>query len=327
MEMLDHTDGTNKADGVTVSIVTYNTWARTLECVESILAWEATSTTDFEILILDNGTETLPEVVLDDRVEVTKAPNNLGFGRGHNANMRAARLNHFLILNPDTSFTQSTLERLVAALASSRSAIAVAPRLVNPDGSDQESLRRFPTLLTELGRVIGRDRTPGSAFSTLAEVPATSGVSEVEQPAGAAILVRTDVLQELGGFDESFPMYFEDVDLCVRLAGIGKIMLQHDPAVLHDGEGTSSKFRAATTFWIENSRVRYHKKHARGWRRPVAIFLCLLSALTHCVGTLAASVLDSSHGPELRAKSKGYLYSLAAVLYPSDTFWRKKWLR
>ncbi|APX02889.1 glycosyltransferase family 2 protein [Arthrobacter sp. QXT-31] len=311
--------------GISVSIVTYNTWERTATCINSIL--NARSELPIEILVHDNGAERTEQVEWPSFVDVHESASNLGFGAGHNSNLRRAKYDTFLVMNPDVAIDAGTLHALWSALREDDT-VAVAPRLVYPDGSEQLSVRRLPSVWTELARIIGADRQPNTMWSTLVRLPAGAVVLDVEQPAAAVLAVRTDVMRRIGGFDTSFPMYFEDVDLCARLGSTGRIVLLADHRAVHDGEGTAKHYRKATTFWIENSRRRYHRKFASGPSRPVILSAIWVSALTHFAALTAKALLRT--GDERRilfAKAQGYGFALIATFAGTDDHWRKKFLK
>lgn len=289
-----------------------------MECIGSILA--ANSACEVEILLCDNGIQAGPGT-LPDRVRVTAHGTNLGFGAGHNINLAQSRFDHFLILNPDTTVPDGAIDALVAGLDEG-DFVAVAPLLVDAHGVPHRSLRRLPTLATEFGRLFGLDRRVDSVFSTLVSPPLDRGAVIVQQPPGAALLLSTATLRELGGFDESFAMYFEDVELCRQLASRGSLGVLPGVRVSHDGEGTARSFRAATTFWIEYSRRRYHSRTTHGLRR-----WALLVILTSSVAARAAIFsMVAGTSSERAERARGYRLALWSVVHGTDAYWRERML-
>ncbi|QHK20167.1 glycosyltransferase [Pseudarthrobacter psychrotolerans] len=315
----------NVRPGISISIVTYNTWERTIKCIRSIMDGYVGG--PYEILVLDNGVQPCPELTWPQHVQIHKSPKNVGFGAGHNANLLRASFDTFVILNPDVTLPGSTLQAL-AETVRSEGAVAAAPILVFPDGSEQLSFRSFPSLRTECARVVGADRKPDSRWSTLVRVPVGQGIVQVDQPAAAVLAVETEIMHRVGGFDTDFAMYFEDVDLCARLKSEGKILAISDHTAIHDGEGTAKSYRTATTFWIENSRRRYHRKFETGTRRTLILLATWISTLSHFVGAGLAAVISSGSQREvLFAKSRGYAAALASTVVGSDEYWRKQFLK
>lgn len=309
--------------GISVSIVTYNTWPRTLENVESLL--ESLRDHEFEILIFDNGERPVSLPYLPENVTIHRGEENIGFGAGNNKNLEIAKFNRFFILNPDITSNRESVNQVVDALDGA-GAVGVSPLLIGEDGEIQHSFRKFPSLKTELARIAGLDRRVGTRNSTVMVLEQGTGTFVVEQPAGAALLVRTDVMKTIGGFDERFPMYFEDVDLCQRLIEMGEIRVVTDATFIHDGEGTAKSYRKATTFWIENSRKRYFLAHKRGIARALHWTVGIVSCVTHAAGAALSAVKTQSpeKKAELQAKASGYRLAVLSYFYGSDTYWKQR---
>jgi GT2 family glycosyltransferase len=299
--------------GLTISIVTYNTWPTTRACIRSILA-DPPAGLPFEVLVVDNGLpDDDPAAGVLDGVSIHDSPVNLGYGRGHNHNLGHARYDHFLILNPDTLTTGDALHALASVLDAREDIALVAPRLVLPDGRPQLALRTLPTVRTELGRVFGLDERLDSPWSTLLTYADGTKFQQVGQVAGAAMMFRTADLRRLGGFDDRFPMYFEDVDLCRRAAGLGAVVCHLDSSITHEGEGTAKRYRARAIYWVETSRMKYYAIHESGLRRRVLAVITFLSCLSHLAACLAlAARARGADRAELRDKARGYFLSLLA---------------
>ncbi|MCM0615261.1 glycosyltransferase family 2 protein [Paenarthrobacter sp. TYUT067] len=311
--------------GLTVSIVTYNTWDRTAECIHSLLAQRGQQ--EFEILIYDNGRGSYSGPDLPSNVRITKGETNVGFGAGHNKNLEVAAFDTFVVLNPDVTVELTTLASLREVIQEDAAIVAAAPILIYPDGSEQLSFRKFPNVRTEIARVVGADRQPGGSWSTLVPMKPGRGLVDVEQPAGAVLAVDTATLTELKGFDTDFPMYFEDVDLCTRLCRLGRVVAVRSLLAKHDGEGTAKKYRTATTFWIENSRQRYHRKFSVGVQGKITLAAAYASCVTHMLGTAAAGLLRRDGSRQaLLSKSQGYAFALIAAVAGSESYWKSRFL-
>ena len=181
-----------------------------------------------------------------------------GFGANHNAALKNSQANFFCILNPDIHLLDNPFPRLIEAL-NKPSVALVAPRIMDTRGHLQDSARRFPTLLDLLrkwrglddGRIVVHDQEPVS----------------VPWVAGMFLLVRADAFLSIGGFDEKFFLYYEDVDLCARLRQAGwQIHLCPAVTVVHDAQRSSHKnWRYAR--WHLSSLIRYFVKHRFFGRR------------------------------------------------------------
>lgn len=324
-------DRENDMTLISVSIVTFNTWDDTSRCVEAVLDSDLPEADDLEVLIHDNGIEPPEEdraPISDPRVTITRSAGNLGFGMGHNENLATATGDFFFILNPDARPEPSAIGVLVEKLCENESLGAVSPQLRNEDGSIQRSCRCLPRLRYEAYRSLGLDRLPIRPFSApLMNDWAHDTERLVEQPAGAALMLRTEDLRELEGFSREFPLYFEDVDLCRRVGEEkGEILFTPQARVVHSREGTAGHFRKETTFWIEWSRAVYYRKvGARSATKLTVRFLTLFSALTRMSLLYLRSIVvpNSPRTSEDRAKAHGYGLVLSTVVLRDENRWRQ----
>ncbi len=145
-------------------------------------------------------------------------------------------------------------------------------RLLNPDGSLQKSVRAFPTFKSSLAQFtilgdLGFFRRAKKEY--LMEGFDYTREAEVDQPMGAALFLRRAAVEELGGMDESFFIYFEDVDLCFRLAAAGRPLLYNPAAsIVHIGGESTGQAGGEATYWLLKSQMRFFRKH----RGPGSVF-------------------------------------------------------
>ncbi|MBK7674964.1 MAG: glycosyltransferase family 2 protein [Candidatus Accumulibacter sp.] len=189
----------------------------------------------------------------DARVTVIGNAEPKGFGANHNAAFAVCTQTFFCPLNPDIEFDRNPFPILCAALEDNRVAL-VAPLVRSPDGKIEDSMRRFPTpsalLIKALGGKDGRYvvRHDQANFSP-------------EWVAGMFMLFRSCDFQDLGGFDERFFLYYEDVDLCARVWEKGlKILACPQGCVIHDAQRESRR-RLRHLRWHLASVARFFWKH------------------------------------------------------------------
>ncbi len=185
-------------------------------------------------------------------------PHPKGFGANHNAALEPGRAEFFCILNPDIRMPSNPFPVLIEALRDPSVAL-VAPRIVDRHDKVQDNARQFPTLLGLLKKWLGLD--DGRI------VPSDSHPTPVPWVAGMFLLVRAEAFRAIGGFDEKFFLYYEDVDLCARLRQAGwQILLCPEATVVHDAQRSSHKsWRYAR--WHLTSLMRYLIKHRHLDRR------------------------------------------------------------
>ncbi|MBM4418786.1 MAG: glycosyltransferase family 2 protein [Chloroflexi bacterium] len=198
---------------------------------------------------------------------------NLGYPRANNVGVAHLRdrfpdLRYMLFLNPDTVVPASALSNLLRVLERFPGAGAAGPRLELADGSIDWACRRgFPTPLVSLwhmarlGRLLPRSRLFGRYRLTFLDERA---VAEVDALAGACMLVRCSVLDEIGLFDETFFMYGEDIDLCYRMQTRGwRVIYDGSIDVRHLKRASSRQNPRAQREFVRAMRVFYEKHYAR----------------------------------------------------------------
>ena len=219
---------------------------------------------------------------------------NEGFTKAVNQGVEIAGGAYIFILNPDTQLTEGSVERLLKTISSDNTIGLVAPQLRFPNGGIQYSCRRFPTFwnvlteMTGLSRIFHRIRLLNGwkmgDFDHKME-------RDVDQPAGAALMVKKDLLEGLGGLDERFPMFFSDVDLCKRIKDMGKkIVYCPDAVITHKGGSTVLGRRPALIASSHLSLIRYFLKHHRGIMDAIPnlliTFLLLIGIPFRIIGNL-----------------------------------------
>jgi len=264
---------------ISVIIVTYNSRDHIGHCLESL------KNSGQEIVLVDNasadGTSDWVRHAFST-VKLIAAPKNLGFAAAANLGARHSSGTALLFLNPDV-VCHGSLASLEQVLINFPDVVALAPKLVDSEGRTQIgfNIRRLPTpaaLIFEillLNRLFPRN-TVNRNYRCLDlnhDLPA-----EVEQPAGACLLVRRESFEGCGGFDEGFfPLWFEDVDLCLRLRRQGgKILFWPEICFQHAGGHSveSLTFSERQVYWYRNL-LYYVQKHFP-WKTGVMIRVALL---------------------------------------------------
>ncbi|MBC7287318.1 MAG: glycosyltransferase family 2 protein [Armatimonadetes bacterium] len=259
---------------VSIGIVNWNTRDHLKQCLESIRR-NAPQVRD--VVVVDNASsDGSADMVRREFpwVRLIANESNLGYAAGNNQVVAAARGSLILLLNPDTRVTAGAVEALVACMERHERAGAVAPRLIYPDGRLQRSCRSFPTPDTVLfdalflSRLFHRSRTFGKYRMSWWDY---DDERQVEQPMASALLLRRQAFEEAGGFDERFPIFFNDVDLCKRLWDAGwEIWFTPEAEIVH-AHGASTAllgYRLPIESFV--GFVRFYRKHYWGKINPLA---------------------------------------------------------
>lgn len=244
-----------------------------------------TATADaFALVCADNGsTDGAPEALAAARgdVEVFSTGGNIGYGAAINAAVRrlrgrrlAGEINgeYFLITNPDVRFTPGSIDELAACLTQEPAAGAAGPRIEEEDGSAYPSARQVPGLLTGSGHALLSDVWPNNPFTAAYRANNDMNVQRAAGwLSGACLLVRWEAFEAVGGFDERYFMYLEDVDFGDRLSRAGWDNLYCPSAVIkHDQGHVAGKHTRVTVPAHHKSAYRFQAdRHPAWWQAPL----------------------------------------------------------
>ncbi|MBY3122777.1 MULTISPECIES: glycosyltransferase [Rhizobium] len=179
-------------------------------------------------------------------------PSPKGFAANHNQAFGRCDSGLFCVANPDIRLQADPFGHLKAAMSDPRVGL-VAPLIVNPGGTIEDSARYFPTPFGLLRKALGKG---DGRFPIDPNRP-----SAVDWTAGMFMLFRSEAFAEVGGFDEGFFLYYEDVDICARLWKAGwKVILLPTVAVVHDAR-RASHINPKYMRWHVSSMMRYFTKH------------------------------------------------------------------
>lgn len=221
---------------------------------------------EFEYLVVDNASvDGSAEAIAQQFpwAKLIRSSKNLGFGGGNNLALREARGEYIFLCNPDLTLFPGELEKWVEWMDEHPDVGISSPRVLNPDGTDQISCYRFPTLLTPLLRRSFLGQLP-YARRAVSDYTMSDMDREREQDVdwvfGAAVLIRRDILDKIGLFDERFFMYFEDADLCRRAWEAGSRVSYTPVAKVMHYHQRESRVRKSLEFLalFTNSLARAH---------------------------------------------------------------------
>lgn len=259
----------SRALDLSVLIVTWNSERFIDRCLRSIPA--ACEGLEYEVVVHDNASQddTLRHL---GEVSVIRSLSNAGFAAGTNRAFRASQGRYVFLLNPDCELAPRALTNLFEFMESHPGIAAAVPLLIDESGDSQREfqLRRLPTLSTLAAEVLLLDklfpRNPATARYRYRDLDLTEP-QRIEQPAAAALLLRREVVDEIGPLDEQFaPAWFEDVDYCRRLAEAKKEVWAVPSAEVRHFGGASLEhihFAGFVDIWYRNMW-----RYARKWLRP-----------------------------------------------------------
>ncbi len=257
---------THDRAGLSIVILSWNTLELTRACLRS-LERDATRFAR-EVIVVDNGSrDGSPRMVAEEfpSVRLIANPDNRLYSEGNNQGARAATLSHVCLLNSDTEVKPGALDTLLSFLLENRDYGAVAPRLLNTDGTIQPACKRFPGLLEPLLEYTQLEKhwpfTRWPARLNMHDFDHRTS-RDVPQPPGACMLMERAEYLALGGLDPELSLFFNDVRICQQLWEAGRrIRFLVDAEVFHHGGASTSKNYAGHTLHYRNRRTYYRKQY------------------------------------------------------------------
>jgi N-acetylglucosaminyl-diphospho-decaprenol L-rhamnosyltransferase len=315
-------------------IVSYNTCELLRACLASLRG----CTLPLHVVVVDcassDGSAAMVRAAFPD-VCLLEPGRNLGFAGGNNLGLRRvlsaefsvmssaapnsklktqnSKLDYILLLNPDTVVHSGAIEALAAFLEAHPRVGAVGPRLLNPDGTLQPAAFRFPTLaMTALDLFPPGEALPGRLYGSwwhgrYPQEREGRAPFPIDHPLGACILARRAAVEQVGGLDEGFFMYAEEVDWCYRMRRAGWAIWQApDACVTHVGGAATRQLPTRMFVALYKSRLRFFRKHYPprlvGWHMRIVRLGMLRAALLAWRGYLAGGITRD----ELRARLWAY---------------------
>ena len=251
---------------LSVAIVNWNTRDMLLDALASI--YDAPPSFDYEVVVVDNASHDGSAAAVASRfpqAHLIANADNTGYAKGNNQAIEAAKGAYILLLNPDVLLPAGGLETAVAFMEEHPDAGALGVRQVHPDGRLQRSVRGFPTPFAVCCELLGMSRffprSPvfGAYRMTTFDY---AHIAEVDQPMGTFLLLRRTVVEQIGMLDEAFPIFFNEVDWCLRCKRAGwKIYFTPDVEIVHYGGASTAQVGAAMAWESRSGLLGFYAKH------------------------------------------------------------------
>lgn len=304
-----------------VVIVNWNTARELTECLTSIATSSREAFHLARVVVVDNASrdgscsqlEAVPLPLM-----VVRNTENRGFAAACNQGAAGSKADYLLFLNPDTRLFPETLTRAVTFMERSDSGdIGICGiRLVDAQGDSVVAGAHFPTVRSYIGQASGLDRLLPASFPPLLISMADNDTTrDVDQVIGAFFMVRRHVFESIGGFDEQFFVYFEEVDFSLRTRqrGFRSVCFAGATAV-HHGTRATEQVKATRLFYSLRSRVLYAFKHFS----PAGAWVTVAVTLGPELIARTLRALGHRSAVELREVANGY-----ANLVRDPALWRR----
>jgi N-acetylglucosaminyl-diphospho-decaprenol L-rhamnosyltransferase len=270
-----------------IVIVNWNTGDYLERCLESIARTDRSQLTISRVTVVDNASSDGSARDLDHRslpVELVRNRRNVGFAAACNQAAVDSTAGYLLFLNPDTRLFPDTLATVTGFMESEEAADVgiCGVEAVDDDWEPTISCARFPTLRVVLGAMTGLHLVLPRAFPHHHLTASDTRHSRVvDQVIGAFFFVRRDLFARLGGFDERYFLYFEEVDFALRARGLGaRSYFLKEARFVHAGNVSSNQVRGTRLYHYLRSRLLFAYEHWPHWQAGVLVVLTLGVELT-----------------------------------------------
>lgn len=290
---------------LTISVISANNLPLLLPCLESVFA--APHALSLEVFLVDNDSSdrTADEVQARyPQVKIIRNTVRQGFSTNNNMVLAQGAGRHLMLLNDDTVILGDALAILVRFLDDHPRAGAAGAALQNADGSFQAAFARFPRPILEGIR-------PATSW---VRAPGQMTPMEVDSVCGAALVVRREILDDVGGLDSAFdPIYSEEVDWCYRISQAGwKIYSLPAAQVIHHGSQTMNRAVPRKYELLLSHKLLYFRKH-NGWLGATAYRLSLGAATLGKVAWWSLASIGGPNAAHAREKTQLHLQLLKGI--------------
>ncbi len=292
---------------LSIVIVSWNTKDLLRNCLTSI--YDQAFPYDLETWVVDNFSKDGSALMVENdfpQVKLVKNLDNVGFAKANNQAISMAQGEYILLLNPDTILSKDALVNLVDYLKQDPSVGAVGSKLLNADGSLQTSCYPAPTLFREFWRMFYLDKFFALGIYKMANWNQLAP-HQVDVLMGASLMVRGNLLHKLNGFDESYYIYSEEVDLCYRIRKAGfDIHWVPSSEVTHFG-GQSTKQVANKMFLqLYQSKIQYFRKNYGVLSAIIYKIILLMASMVRFVVSPISMITFPSRRKEYSNLARNY---------------------
>ncbi len=251
---------------LSIIIVSWNVRDELLDCLNSIQ--QNPSSHRYEVIVVDNASSDGTTDAIESRfpdVRLCVNTDNRGFAMANNLGIKQSTGQYILLLNPDTIVPPNALDILIQFMDDNKDVGVCGPKLLNSDGTIQQSIHRFPSFRGALHRhtafkFLGIFK--GQYRKWIMKDVSYDNQIDVDQVMGAALFTRRSLIEQVGSMDERFFMYYEEVDLCYRIKEAGwRIVYVPEVKITHLGGRSSGQIPSGKRIMAMTSLLLFFKKH------------------------------------------------------------------
>lgn len=290
---------------ISIIIVNWNTKDLLRDCLDSI--YKTIDPLTHEIIVVDNASSDGSMAMLAaeyPQVKIIANKENRGFGAANNQGFAVMQGRYALLINTDAVLTAGAVQKLWAFAEANPRAAIVCGQLLNADGSKQNSIAAFPTLLTlavntSLLEYLFPRRYPSKRYGH-------AGPLEVDSAIGACMLIRKKALDEVSFFDDRYFFFFEETDMAYAMKRAGWRIYQVPDALIYHLQGQSIGHNARSRIEFYRSRYQFLRKWNGGIYYRTASLIIFLRLIVDALLNVAGVVFTLGLAPGLRQKMAAY---------------------
>lgn len=282
---------------VSVIVVSWNSEEYIEACITALV--RTAKETPLQIILIDNASKDDTVRIVEEKfshIQVVKNSYNVGLSQAINKGAKLATGKYIMLLNPDVILMEDTIHKLYQFMEAREDIGACGPQFLWPNGKIQRSCRELPTFknlfleFSGIGRITKCSSWKMWYFNH-------KETREVEQPIGSCLMVRKELFDTLGGMDERYPIFMNDVNLCYRIKEAGhKLYFVADTNVLHYLGGSTRKVKRKMILAEHHSMYRYLRDHSNNR------FLLTLYALLLLTSAFYRVLFSRTHPPRISKK-------------------------
>ena len=289
---------------IDVVVVSYNSRDTLRACVEPLAGLDGVT-----VIVVDNASpDQSLEAITDLPIRTVAAERNHGFAVGCNLGVAAGNAPFVLFLNPDAYISEASLRRLADVLVSEPDVGIVGPRTMAGDGTLVATMRRYQRVGSVWATALFVHRVLKRAAWANEIVKSDDPYEHAAYPewlSGGCLLARRSIIESVGGFDEGFFLYNEDMDLCVRVSA-ARYKIRYEPTALAVHEGGRSAPRTGLYAVLARSQMRFARQHAGAVSADFQRLGLATGALSHLIANAARP-----------AHRRGHIAALQAIVRPA----------
>lgn len=269
---------------LSIIIASYNTQKLLGKCLSSV--YKFTKGIKFEVIVVDNASKDGSIDLVRNKfpqVKLIVNRQNLGFAKANNQGIKIAKGKYVFLLNSDAYLIENSLEKLIKNIKSRSNLGAIAPQLLNVDGTIQQSAGFFPNLPQIFYWMSFIDDLPGGTFLKPYHIDHDSfyrNGHEIDWATGASFLIPRKVIEKVGALDQHIFMYGEEVEWCYRIKKTGfKIYFAPITKIVHLGRGSSGEIPTKAFVGEYKGIIYFYKKHKSKFALQIAKLFLKIGAL------------------------------------------------